>query len=54
LFSVSSDIIKFKNWIYDYPIGENIETIGIINNINDLTLMKNIYSKSLLYYNGYS
>jgi len=46
--------IKYKNWIYEYPIGENIQTHGIIDLNYNNDIMKNIYSQSLLNYNGYS
>jgi len=45
--------IKFKNWIYDFPIGINICSHGIISPYNDLKIMKNIFSQALLNYNGF-
>ena len=47
-------IIKFHKWLNNYPVGINIETIGILNTDNDNISLKSMYSKSLLYYNGYS
>lgn len=41
-------LIKYKSWNNDLPVGEIYNTLGTID-----SYINNLYSKSLLYYNGY-